>query len=372
MKRLIAAMAALTIIIPGTDTADAAIIAKPMTQIAQVDRAASGIVLSGNQILVFGNREKNGFAQLVSGLALELSCGVESFVSAATTDIEGNFYLVGAASNQIVGTLPPISGVLNPDNVQSDPVSSNKSDASMLCMWKFDTTGKLIENSNMQLETAVIPTSIMVDKFGITIAGASYSNPGFNSFLLNWNEKPIFIGKNSTQILSISRANDGSVVAVGQSREKLLDKVLRGKADGFLAKVKNGKLVAVQRSSDLNASRAWRSSTSNLLLGGNSNSTAVITKFASNFSPTWTDRYPSNGSASTANVGNLNYGAFYSTGAIRALPNWKRKGAIILLTFDSNGKITAASYSTASKLNGLAANSTLGPVILASGFIYRA
>ena len=112
MKRLIAVIAALTIVIPGTDTADAAIFAKPMTQVAQVDRAASGIVLSGNQILVFGNREKNGFAQLVSGLALELSCGVESFVSAATTDIEGNFYLVGAAANPIVGTLPPISGVL--------------------------------------------------------------------------------------------------------------------------------------------------------------------------------------------------------------------------------------------------------------------
>jgi hypothetical protein len=50
---------------------------------------------------------------------LELTAGAESFVSTATTDDLGNFYVVGASANPIVGTLPPISGVLNPDNVVS-------------------------------------------------------------------------------------------------------------------------------------------------------------------------------------------------------------------------------------------------------------
>ena len=89
--------------------ADAAIIAKPMVQLAQVDSAATGILVANDQIAVFGNREKNGFLQFISGTTVELSCGVESFVSAGATDSDGNFYLVGAAANPIVGTLPPIT-----------------------------------------------------------------------------------------------------------------------------------------------------------------------------------------------------------------------------------------------------------------------
>lgn len=371
MKKLFALLAAFALLMPN---ASAAVTVKKMVQYAEVDSAATGIVLSSNQVLVFGNRDKNGFAQLVNGATIELPCAVESFVSAATTDTEGNFYLVGAAANPIVGTLPPITDVLNPDNVVSDPVSSNKSDATTLCLWKLDSSGKLIESLTMDVATVVIPYSILVDKNGVTIAGATFTDPGFKAFILDWNAKPTYIGKSATRIFSISRAADGGTVAVGQSSEKLLDKSLRGKSDGFLAKVLNGKLVSVQRSSDLNATRAWRSSTNNLLLGGNSNSTAVITKFTSKFAPTWTDRYPSNGSALTANVAKVNYGAFYSTGSFKALPIWKRKNAILLLTFNEKGVIMGANYVEApksTKLNGFAANNVLGPLILASGFIYR-
>ena len=372
MKRLSVVLLALTLLIP---SANAAVIAKPLVILAQVDIAASGLVLSGSQILVYGNREKNGFAQLINGSVIDLNCGVESFVSAGTSDFDGNIYLVGAASNPIVGTLPTISGVLNPDNVQPDPVSSNKSDATTLCLWKLDSTGKLIDISTMDISNAVIPYSLIVDKFGVTIAGANYADPGFNSFLVNWNEKPIYLGEKSTRIFSIARGADGSTIAVGQSAEKLLNKPVRGRADGFLARISNGKITSIQRSSDLNSTRAWRSATANLFLGGNSNTTAVITKFDNKFNPTWTDRYPSNGSALTASAGKLNYGVFYSTGLIKALPSWKRKGAILLLTFDSKGGIASASYLNApssTQLNALAANSALGAIILASGFIYRA
>lgn len=369
MKKLIAVISALTLILP---SANAAITAKPMSKLGEVDSAAIGILLSGNQVLVYGNREKNGFIQVIAGQPIDLSCGVESFVSAGTTDSEGNFYLVGAAANLIVGTLPPITGVLNPDNVMPDPVSSNKSDATTICLWKLDSTGKLLESSTMDFPSTVIPNSLLVDKFGVTIGGTNYANPGYNGFIVNWQSKPLYIGKTGTQILNLVRTSDGGLVAVGQSREKLLDKSLRGKADGFLARIQNGKVSSIQRSSDINALRAWRTTTNNLLLGGNSNSTAVVTKFAKNFQPTWTDRYPSNGAALTASVGKVNFGAFYSTGAIRALPTWKRKNAILILTFDPKGAITAANYVSAPKLNGFAANIALGPVILASGFIYRA
>jgi hypothetical protein len=108
-----------------------------------------------------------------------------------------------------------------------------------------------------------------------------------------------------------------------------------------------------------------------LLLGGNSNTTAVITKFNNNFAPIWTDRYPSTGSAFTAAIGKFNYGAFISTGVIKALPSWKRKG-LLVLTFDSKGQITAASYVNTSQINDFSANSAIGPIVLSGGFLYRA
>ena len=343
-----------------------------MVQLAQVDSAASGVVASSTQVAVFGNREKSGFIQFINGPTIELTSGLDCFVSAATVDTAGNFYVVGAAANPIVGTLPPISGVLNPDNVVSDPVSSNKSDAVNLIYWKLDSAGTLLDTQTMSMPSAVMPYSILVDATSITVAGTIYSNPGFAGFVTNWNQKPVLIGKSKTQVHAIARNADGSITAVGQSGEKLLNTTLKGRVDGYLAKIAKGKLTAVQRSTDSNSSRAWMSSTPTILLGGNSNSTAVITKFNSNFIPTWTDRYPSIGSALTASAGKNSYGAFVSSGAVKALPAWKKKGAILVLTFDGKGAITMAGYVNSTQLNGFSANSAVGPIVLSGGFLYRA
>lgn len=354
------------------NTGNAALVIKPLNKVAAVETDSSGVIAFGDQILVYGNREKSGFVQVVNGPTTELSGDLESFVSAATVDSEGNFYFVGAAATPIVGTLPPISGVLNPDNVMPDPISSNRSDPVNLWFWKLDGTGKLLDSGSMAMPGPVIPNSILVDKSGMTIAGAIYSEPGSQGFIVNWNEKPFLLGKQSTQIFGIVRANDGSVIAVGQSAERLMDKNLKGKADGFLARISNGKLVAVQRSSDPKATRAWRTTNSSLVLGGFSNSQAVITRFNGNFQPTWTDRYAALSGALTATTGKSFYGAFVSNGPVRALPAWKRKGATLLLTLDGKGAITAANYVTTTDFRALTASSTQGAIILAGGFVYRA
>ena len=316
MKRFAIFALLLLISIPN---ANAALIARPLKQFAQVDPASVGVVANKESILVFGNREKSGFAQLINSQPIDLACGIESFASAATTDSDGNFYIVGAASNPIVGTLPPINGILNPDNVAPDPVSSNKSDANNLCLWKLDPTGKLIESNSLPMNSVIIPNAILVDKYGVTIAGTIYNNPGFSGFMMNWNSPAFILGKSSTQVFSMARTSEGSTVLVGQSSEKLLDKPLKGKSDGFLAKITNGKLSSIQRSSDTKANRAWKSTTSNLILGGFSNSSAVVTKFATNFTPTWTSRYPGIGSAYTATSGRESFAAFVSNGPIKAL-----------------------------------------------------
>lgn len=368
MKKLLFLLALLLTVVPN---ASAAVAPKAMVQLAQVDPFATNVIASATQVAVIGNREKNGFIQLLNGPTVELTAGVESFVSAATTDASGNFYVVGASANPIVGTLPPISGVLNPDNVVSDPVSSNKSDAVNLIYWKLDSAGSLIETQSMIMPSAVIPNAINVDSNSITVAGTAYANPGNNGFIVNWNGKPTFLGKSATQIHAISKMSDGSITAVGQSADKLLNTTLKGRVDGFIAKYVNGKFTSVQRSSEVKSSRAWKSATSNLLLGGYVNSVAAITKFSNSFQPTWTDRYPSTGGALTASSGKLSYGAFVSTGAFKALPAWKKKNAILVLTFDSKGLITGANYVNATQLNGFTANGTYGPIVLAAGFLYR-
>jgi hypothetical protein len=369
LKRIVLIFALIVGVIPN---ASAAVNPKAMVQLAQVDSAATNVIASGSQIAVIGNHDKNGFIQLVNGPTVELTAGIESFVSAVTVDASGNFLVVGASSNPIVGTLPPIQGVLNPDNVVSDPVSSNKSDAINLIYWKIDTAGKIIDTQTMPMPGASIPFAVISDATGMTVAGSTYSTPGSIGFISNWNAKPTFLGKSYTIVFGISRTADGGVVAVGQSTDKLLATTLKGKADGFLAKVLNGKVISVQRSSDVNANRAWRSASQSLLLGGFSNSNAVITKFNSSFTPTWTYRFLSTGTALTTTVGQINYGAFLSTGAIKSLPTWKKKNAILVLSFDSKGQITGASYVNSSLFNGFTANSTVGPIVLSGGFLYRA
>ena len=342
-----------------------------MVQLAKVDDSAVGVLASNKQLMVFGNRDQNGFAQLIDGPTIDLVGGIESFVSAGTVDQDGNFVLVGAGSNPIVGTLPPINDVLNPDNVIPDPVGTNKSDATNLWYWKIDIFGKIIDSASMRMPTAVIPNSVIADKFGITIAGASYSNPGFSGFVVDWNSNPVLIGQNRTQVFGLVRTGDGGEIVVGQTTETLLGKPLMGKSDGYLAKVLNSKLISLQRSSDKDANRSWQKVTSNLLLGGYSNANAVITKFSSNFTPTWSNRYPSNGSAYTAYANKISYGAFQSAGPFKALPNWKRKNSILVLTFGSKGEITGASSVNSPILTAFTANTALGPVVLAGGFLYR-
>jgi hypothetical protein len=372
LKRLAFYTAISALFINVLPAANAAILIKPMVQLAQVDPAATNVISSGAQLAVIGNREKNGFIQLINGPTVELTSGLESFVSAATVDASGNFLIVGASSNPIVGTLPPIQGVLNPDNVIPDPVSSNKSDAVNLIYWKVDTTGKILDTQTMPMTSATIPYAVISDAAGITIAGSLYSNPGSIGFVTNWNAKPILIGKSFTSIFGITRTSNSAIIAIGQSSDKLLNTTLKGKVDGFLAKINNDKLTSVQRSSDVNSQRSWRSINSSLVLGGNSNSSAVITKFNNNFAPLWTDRYLSTGTALTATSGKFTYGAFVSAGAIKSLPTWKRKNAVLLLSFDSKGQITGASYINSTILNGITANSTVGPVLLSGGFLYRA
>lgn len=369
MKRLLAVL----LLLASFPNASAAVNVKPMVQLGAVDPASIGVIASNNAILTFGNRDKNGFAQIFNGATVDLIAGAESFVTAANVDADGNFILVGAASNLITAIPPSTTGVLNPDNVVPDPVSSNKSDANILWYWKLDSSGKLLDSQSMAMPSTVIPRAVISDKFGITIAGIEATSlVTSKTFVVNWNQTPTYLGKNSTQVFDIARTSDGGVVAVGQSAEKLLDKPLKGKDDGFLAKFSNGKVTSLQRSSDLNANRGWVKTSNTLFLGGFSNKNAVVTKFASNFSPTWTSRYPSQGPAITATVGKLNYAAFYSIGSIATLPAWKKKNLPLVLTFDNKGVITAANYVNNPIFNGFTASAAYGPIVMAGGFLYRA
>lgn len=360
---------AILLLLP-LSSAEGAIPIRAMVQIGQVDSAARGLLINEGQIGVFGNHAANGFFQLQNGEPVELTAGVESFITAATVDNSGNYLLVGASATQSTPTPIPTSGILNPDNVGGG-IGPTKSDGNLLTYWKLDPSGKLLESNSTLMPGAVIPRSVISDKYGIAIGGIIQSDNGFKSIVLNWGGAPLYLGSTSTQIFSLVRSADGGVIAAGQSGEKLLSKPLRGKSDGFLIKILNNKVTQIQRSSDTAANRAWKSATNNLLLGGYSNGSAVVTKFASNFNPIWTDRYTSSSGAYTAVAGKTSYSAFISTGAIKTLPNWKRK-ALLLLTHDAKGQILSGSYVNSLRIDGLAASTATGAIVLSGGFLYRA
>ena len=77
-------------------------------------------------------------------------------------------------------------------------------------------------------------------------------------------------------------------------------------------------------------------------------------------------------SALTAANSKGQFGAFVSKGTIKALPTWKRKNSILLLSFDKKGGIAAANYIAGNRIDGLVASNNLGPLLLAGGFVYRA
>jgi len=196
-----------------------------------------------------------------------------------------------------------------------------------------------------------VPTisAISANASGLSIVGAMEEKP----FLLNMSSTGVFskivtFASAKTVINSVIRQSDGSSFLFGSSAETLAGKKVAGKRDGVLIKIsKSGAISNVVRSSANGAVRSWNSASPAILLSGQVISNKVneiaITKFNSNFVPSWNTRFPGTGSSIAISSGANSYLAFTTKSAIAGINLWKPTSpGLLLLTFDGKGVITAA------------------------------
>jgi hypothetical protein len=357
VKRLLSfALVAALLIAPVANAAPKKIAVKPLQLLTTVGtpEEVSGVVASGNTLIVYGSKASKAYARAVDVTGkelwnLSLDQSAVSIATAAAVDSAGDIWIAGATPVAQDLTPPsPAATPANPDNA-SVPPNNAVGNLQVITLWKVTAVGALSATNSFPTSSVVLPTSISVDRNGASIVGFIGTEKGSAGFFLNVDKAGLFskilqIGSASTTADAVVRHIDGSFTVVGSSNETLAAKKVAGITDGVLIKISKAlKITNVVRSSALKGKRIWNSASSTLLLGGEvvagGKTESAITKFSTSFVPSWTYRFPSTGPAIT--IGST-YALFVSTGATAQL-NWNPKVATpLLLTFNAKGVVVAA------------------------------
>jgi hypothetical protein len=357
VKRLLSfALVAALLIAPVANAAPKKIAVKPLQLLTTVGtpEEVSGVVASGNTLIVYGSKASKAYARAVDVTGkelwnLSLDQSAVSIATAAAVDSAGDIWIAGATPVAQDLTPPsPAATPANPDNA-SVPPNNAVGNLQVITLWKVTAVGALSATNSFPTSSVVLPTSISVDRNGASIVGIIGTEKGSAGFFLNVDKAGLFskilqIGSASTTADAVVRHLDGSFTVVGSSNETLAAKKVAGITDGVLIKISKAlKITNVVRSSALKGKRIWNSASSTLLLGGEvvagGKTESAITKFSTSFVPSWTYRFPSTGPAIT--IGST-YALFVSTGATAQL-NWNPKVATpLLLTFNAKGVVVAA------------------------------
>lgn len=349
-------MLASLLVAPLAQAAPKKINVRPMqllTTIGTPDEV-SGVVVSGQSIIVFGTRTSKAYARAIDRAGkelwnLSLDQAAASIATAAAVDAAGEIWITGV-TQPATGSTPPANPVtpLNPDNAILPPTTFTD-DLRVLTLWKVSATGAPLLTSTLPTSSALFPTAISSDKNGISVVGIMSTEKGNAGFLVNADIAGVFskllqIGSMSTTAESIVRHSDGNVTIAGSSSETLAGKKVVGITDGVLVKVsKTLKITSVVRSSVTKGKRIWNSASSSLLVTGEvkvaGKTETAVTKFSTSYVPTWTYRFSSTGPSHAASTSQA---FFISTGAINQI-NWNPKSPTpLLLSFNAKGIITAA------------------------------
>ncbi len=322
--------------------------AAPVTPLAivktiPIDQDIAGMLVGDTAIYLFGNTPTGGYVTALnkdgSQKWMHSFSDLTAFtISTGALDANGDIWLTGASAAPIAmpSAVNPSPTAANPDGVVIGDEGAIRPDLQNLTLWKVSSAGVGAGKYQLPLTQPVLPTSISVNKVGISIVAWQSAGSLFvTSDLLGKFGKPLRIGKTTTTLDKVVRNSDGSSILLGSSTELFLANKAIGIRDGVIVKVDaKPKIVQSVRSGERNSSRNWASATSSLLLGGylknKTTSLATITKFGPTLKPTWTVRYKATSSAVVASgVNAKSYAAF------------ENSGAGTLLTFDKNGKVIA-------------------------------
>jgi len=313
----------------------------PIIKTIPADQDIAGMLVGDSAIYLYGNTPTGGYVTALNKDGSEkwqhsFNDLLAFTISAGALDSSGNIWLAGASAPPVAmpGNNNSSPTAINPDGVVIGAEGAMRPDLTDLTLWKVSKTGEGTGKYQLPLSQPLLPTSISINKSGISIAAWQSAGSLFISCDLTGKfGKPLRVGKTTTTLDKVIRNSDGTSVLFGSSTELFLANKAIGVRDGIIVKVDSApKIVQSIRSGEKGATRNWASATSSLLLGGylksKTSSLAIITKFAANLKPTWSARYKA---TSTAVVTNGPAGTFYAA--------YENISSGTLLTFDKNGKV---------------------------------
>ena len=345
----------------------------PLTIVKAIpmDQDIAGMLVGDSAIYLFGNTPTGGYVTALnkdgSQKWLHSFSDLRAFtISAGALDVSGDIWLAGASAAPIAiaGAANPSPTATNPDGVVIGDEGAIRPDLNNLTLWKVSSAGSGAGRYELPLTAPVLPTSLNVNKSGISIVAWQSAGSMFVAAdLLGKFGKPLRVGKTTTTLDKVIRNSDGSSILLGSGTELFLGNKAIGIRDGLIVKVDGSpKIVQSVRSGEKGATRNWASATSSLLLGGylksKTASLATITKFGTTLKPTWTVRYKATSSAVVAN------GASSTTYAA-----YGNAGSGTLITFDKNGKVVSTN-SFFDQPIAMAFNKTFGLYIYTGSSIY--
>ena len=308
-----------------------------------IDQDIAGMLVGDSAIYLFGNTPTGGYVIALnkdgSQKWLHSFSDQRAFtISAGALDASGDIWLAGASATPIAiaGAASPSPTATNPEGVVIGDEGAIRPDLNNLTLWEVSSAGSGAGRYELPLTAPVLPTSLSVNKSGISIVAWQSAGSMFvTADLLGKFGKPLRVGKTTTTLDKVIRNSDSSSVLLGSSTELFLANKAIGIRDGIIVKVDvTPKIVQSVRSGEKGATRNWASATSSLLLGGylksKTSSLATITKFGTTLKPTWTVRYKATSSAVVASGSNATSYAAY-----------ENKGNGTLVAFDKNGKVTS-------------------------------
>lgn len=377
----------------------------PMTKIATLSPSSQvvGMVVRGKMIYLIGTVtgvvSTDGFIQALDSTgavhwSVPLDNGSNEIATAAAFDSAGNLWVAGTAqtTNTTFSPTPvdtatatpsptpsPTSTVLNPDGVGVVALIPMRPDLSSLALWKISPAGTLLATYTAPMGSAFYVRGINVSKNSVAVVGTISTASGLAGLLIQSDlngtfGKPLVVGKVDTQLTSVIRKADGSLVLLGSSSETIAKQSRKGIKDGIIVVVSPaGKISSAIRSSNIASTRWWMSGTNSLFLGGvatgKAKTEAVVTKFGSTLVPSWTLRFASIGYALTADSPTSHFFVFASVGAVAGVKGWKpSKASALTLSLDSKGVLNGA-YGAPAIENPIAIGYSrdLGIVVLGQG-----
>lgn len=354
----------------------------PMTLITTLSSSDQTInmVVKGKAIYLIGTVtgvvSTDGFVQALDSAgtvqwSLPLDNGSNEIATAATFDSAGNLWVVGSAQTPNISTSPsptaspttsisptptstltatPVPTILNPDAVTLDPSIPMRKDLTSLTLWKVSPAGVLLATYSAELGVPILVRGATFANNMIAMVGIISTSTGHAGFLIQSDlngaiGKPLFVGNVDTELNAVVKRSDGSLVLLGSSSETIVKQPRKGVKDGIIVLASQlGKISSVVRSSNLASTRSWQSATNSFFLGGDAvaagKKEAVVTKFSTTFTPTWTLRFASSGPALTADSSTSHFLFFPSVGPITGIKGWKpSKSSALTLGFDSKGAL---------------------------------